>query len=97
MNQPGEAPRCSKCGSHRDANVHIHPNMFGYHDYVDSYYQFRKDQEVTVLKNHHGNYVGRKGKIKAKRAGVDGSHPEYLVKLQGKSGPVSFEETELAI
>lgn len=36
MNQPGEAPRCVKCGSHRDANVHIHPNMFGYHKYKDA-------------------------------------------------------------
>lgn len=96
MTQPGEAPACVQCGCHRDANVHIYPHFIRHHQYQPmSYYKFEEKQEVKVLANQHDNYVDRKGRVLKRRAGKDCA--EYLVKLQGKSGPVSFSETELAI
>lgn len=42
--QPGEAPRCTRCGAHRDAGVHLGDNRE--HDYRD--YTFTVSPAVKV-------------------------------------------------
>lgn len=61
-----------------------------------SFYKFEKNQDVKILTNTQGIKYGRTGQVIGRRSS-DVGLPEYLVKLQGKSGPVSFLETELAI